>query len=112
MWIDVEDELPPIGERVIVLIPFGMRVEDDTWTKHGWMNAHAHVSHWQPINAPGSYNEIMQRSRGPKAELAYKKENVKISQNHDELFSKAVIEHFKLMSDIISTQIALRFEAK
>lgn len=60
-WRDIEKEKPAVGDRVIVLLPFGMRVQDDTWTGTGWMNNRGEVSHWQPINPPGSYQEIMQR---------------------------------------------------
>jgi hypothetical protein len=110
-WIDVEERLPNDGERVIVLIPFGMRVEDDTWTDEGWLNNHGHISHWQPIDAPGTYAEIMQRPKKPGNEAAYRHVKHGYGSNPDDWFSPAVAEHFKLMGSLAVTQLQLRLEA-
>ena len=106
-WIDIEDQRPEENQRVIVLIPFGMRVEDDTWTGEGWLNGSSYVSHWQPINPPGTYSEIMSRPQGEKP-LPVPKET-KVADNH--WFSDAVIEHQKMMSSLTMTQFKLRLEA-
>lgn len=113
-WIDVEDKLPPIGEHVIVLIPFGMRVEDDYWTERGWLNGHGYVSHWQPLKQPGSYKEIMERPRGDAADASWSDGDRRIMQElkADEMFSAAVVEHGKMMAAITATQLAMRLEAR
>ena len=107
-WIDVEDELPEPRTRVMVLIPFGMRVQDDSWDGERWLNECGYVSHWQPINAPGSYAEIMQRERGSSSRGRQEGDPV---GDHD-WYSPAVVEHVKMMEAIRITQLALRLEAQ
>jgi len=108
-WIDCEQELPPEGERVIVLMPFGMLVSDDTWMDGRWLNTDMYVSHWRPINPPGTYSEIMQRPRG---NLLPVSETPEHKENSDLLFSAAIVEHYRMMDALIMTQMKLRLEAK
>lgn len=101
----MEIQRPDDGERVIVLIPFGMRVEDDTYTEeYGWLNHHEYISHWQPINPPGTYQEIMQRPKGNLGDISHKK-----LIDPPDWFPKAISEHMKLMECITRTQLAIRF---
>ncbi len=67
-WIDVEDSLPPIGELVMVFIPFESSVHTDRWTEKGWSDSRCYVSHWQRLDPPGTYAEIMKRPRGTNVE--------------------------------------------
>jgi len=109
MWIDMELQRPANGERVIVLLPFGMRVDDDTWTDDsGWLNhACGYISHWQPINPPGTYQEIMERPKGTLPDVP----RVKMAETPD-WFGPAIFEHMKMMDQILMTQLAIRFPGK
>ncbi len=109
-WRDMEHEQPKPNDRVITLVPFGMRVEDNTWDGEEWLNDNGYVSHWMPINAPGSYTEIMQRPRGPKPpRKPCEADRIKAI---DDTFSDAMIEHFRMLQSIQWTQVKLRLEAK
>ncbi|MCA9324834.1 hypothetical protein KDA23_02060 [Candidatus Saccharibacteria bacterium] len=109
-WIDIEDQLPPLNERVICLVPFGMQVHDDTWTEHGWLNDYGYVSHWVPICAPGTYVEIMQRERGKNDPILPGTCGHVVER---ELFkSEALASHFRMMQELLLTQYKLRMEAK
>lgn len=118
-WIDIEQQRPIEGQRVIILIPFGMRVEDDTWTTEGWLNTGDYVSHWQPIDPPGTYEEIMNRPRGEPlpvpdrldvqaAELA-KSGRIKCKES---IFSEAIREHLRMMESLMLAQFKLRWEMR
>lgn len=109
-WIDIEKQRPPLRERVIILIPFGMRVDDDTWTESGWLNTDCYVSHWQPINAPGTYQEIMTRPKCGEPLPVPNRDRQK-HQDHDLAFSEAVQEHLAMMQSMTTTQFLLRLEA-
>lgn len=117
-WIDFEQQRPPNGERVIVLQTFGLSVRDDTWTdKYGWLNSTVYISHWQPINAPGSYSEIMARPRNPDFvppdRKSLREEREKESQKkEDKMFSDAIIEFMDFFTKIYMTEFAYRFSNK
>lgn len=58
-WISVEDELPPIGHRVIVFREYEwgeVRVEQGIRDIDGWWRVYGtrtkKVSHWMPLPAP------------------------------------------------------------
>jgi hypothetical protein len=105
MWIDMEQQRPDDGQRVIVLIPFGMRVDDDTYTESdGWLNHNEYISHWMPINPPGDYTEIMQRPRALLPDVVRRK----VPEAPDWI-PAAIVEHSKMMTQIIKTQLAVRF---
>ncbi len=108
-WIDIEDEQPADGDRVVVLLPFGMRVMDDTFVNGEWLNNNGYASHWQPIDAPGTYAEIMTRPGGRRKPVLGDCEVAEAVEG--EIFSRAVNEHLKMMSGIVATQILLRIEA-
>lgn len=108
MWIDMEQQRPADGQRVIVLIPFGMRVDDDTWTESdGWLNHSEYISHWQPIDPPGTYTEIMNRPKGTLPDVPRRK----LCEPAD-WFPEAIIEHSRMMNQIVKTQLAIRFDPK
>lgn len=108
-WIDIEFERPKNMDRIICLIPFGMRVVDDTYIEgEGFLNHKEYVSHWMPINPPGSYPEIMKREQGPLGPTPKMKGNF-----HDDLtFSKAVVEHLNMMDSLVEVQFLLRLKEK
>ena len=103
-WIDIEQQRPPEGERVIVLLPFGMRVEDDTWTADGFLNIQEAVSHWMPLVPPGTYAEIM--SRPPGDPLPSPRRNNSVDGL--EWLPSAVAEHVRMMDSIGRQQFMLR----
>lgn len=59
-WIPVAEELPPIGERVIVARVYDprepLRVEQGTLTEGGWWKVYGantrHVEYWMPMPEP------------------------------------------------------------
>jgi hypothetical protein len=76
-WISVEERLPEVGERVLVLVPQNVRtpVQIDEWaiqrefplsfstasvpTGPGWCDHEfSEVSHWQPLPAPTVQSEV------------------------------------------------------
>lgn len=106
MWIDIEEQRPPLNARVIILIPFGMRVQDDTWGEHGFLNTTDYVSHWQPINEPGTYAEIMQR---PQKGTPLPKRDKRYGETlPDDWFTPAIKEHFEMMGKLATAQFLLR----
>lgn len=108
MWIDMEQQRPDDGQRVIVLIPFGMRVADDTYTESdGWLNHTEYISHWMPLNPPGNYTEIMERPRGSLPDIVRRK-----APEAPDWFPAAIVEHSKMMTQIVKTQLAIRFVGK
>lgn len=114
LWRDMEQQRPEDGQRVIVLFPFGLRVQDDTWdgVVGRWLNTEDYVSHWMPIDPPGTYAEIMPRPKGPLAVLPVPKTQDRTPQkNNTAWFSAAVAKHFELMETIVNTQFLLRLEA-
>jgi hypothetical protein len=108
MWNDMETHRPADGQRVIVLIPFGMRVADDTYTESdGWLNHSEYISHWKPINPPGTYTEIMNRPKGALPDIQRR-----LPVDPPDWFPQAIIEHMKWMNQIVKTQLAIRFHGK
>jgi hypothetical protein len=109
MWIDMEIRRPKDGERVITLRPFGMLVDSDTYSEEsGWLNhQYRYISHWMPINPPGTYKEIMERPKGPLPDVPRKRPPVK-----PDWLPEAVVEHMKMMDMITTTQICLRFPSR
>ena len=108
-WIDMEVQRPTDGERVITLRPFGMLVDSDTYTEDcGWQNhQYGYISHWMPIDPPGTYQEIMERPKGPMPDVVRRRPKEK-----PDWFPEAVIEHIKMMEQITTTQICLRFPGR
>lgn len=108
MWNDMEIIRPEDGQRVIVLIPFGMRVAYDTYTESdGWLNHSEYISHWKPIDPPGTYTEIMNRPKGELPDIA--RRNLK---DGPDWFGPAIVEHMKMMNQLVRTQLAMRFSGK
>jgi hypothetical protein len=104
-WIDMEIHRPNDGDRVIVLRPFGMLVDSDTWTDDcGWLNhGYGYISHWMPIDPPGTYQEIMERPKGPIPPVERKR-----PKEQPDWFPAAIVEHCKMMEQITATQFAIR----
>lgn len=110
-WIDFEVQRPENGQRVIILMPFGQRVADDTWTDdHGWLNNESYISHWQPINPPGTYAEIMDRP-AVGTFIHKQDDNRELAQNEeDKIFSDAITSFISFFTTIYKTEFIYRFE--
>lgn len=58
-WIDIKDELPPVGERVLTYGGWGIKMDEYIYTidKQPWFTGskddyNDEVTHWTRINLP------------------------------------------------------------